>query len=50
MQWRGVSLALVGEEELLTGKLFAARQTFTQARALWQVTRNAYGTLAITWL
>jgi LuxR family maltose regulon positive regulatory protein len=47
-QWRGVSLALVGEEELLAGKLHAARQTFTQTRALWQATRNAYGTLALT--
>ena len=48
MQWRGVSLALVGEEELLAGKLHAARQTFTQTRALWQATQNAYGTLALT--
>jgi LuxR family transcriptional regulator, maltose regulon positive regulatory protein len=48
MQWRGVSLALVGEEELLTGRLHAARQTFTQTRALWQATRNAYGVLATT--
>jgi LuxR family maltose regulon positive regulatory protein len=48
MQWRGVSLALVGEDELLAGKLHAARQTFTQTCALWQATRNVYGTLALT--
>lgn len=48
MQWRGVSLALVGEEEPLAGRLHAARQTFTQTRALWQATRNVYGTLAMT--
>ncbi|HEY7494555.1 MAG TPA: hypothetical protein VIH59_26085 [Candidatus Tectomicrobia bacterium] len=32
----------------LAGKLHAASQTFTQTRALWQATRNAYRTLAIT--
>src|SRR5262245_26111420 len=48
MQWRGVSLGVVGEAELLAGKLHAARQTFTQTRALWQATQNAYGTLALT--
>jgi LuxR family maltose regulon positive regulatory protein len=48
MQWRAISLALVGEEELLAGKLYAARQTFTQTRALWQATQNAYGALALT--
>ena len=48
MQWRGVGLAMVGEDELLAGQLHAARQTFSQTRALWQATRNAYGGLATT--
>ena len=48
MQWRGVSLGVVGEAELLAGNLHAARQTFTQTLALWQAARNAYGTLALT--
>jgi LuxR family transcriptional regulator, maltose regulon positive regulatory protein len=48
MQWRGVSLGVVGEAELLAGKLHAARQTFTQTHVLWQSTQNAYGTLALT--
>jgi LuxR family maltose regulon positive regulatory protein len=44
-QWRGIGLVMVGAEELWAGKLHAARQTLTQARALCQATGNPYGTL-----
>lgn len=45
-QWRGISLAMVGEEMLLAGQLPIARATFTQAYALWQTVGNKYGLLA----
>jgi len=47
-QWRGISLTLIGEEELLLGNLHSARDLFTQSRTLWQRTRNVYGGLATT--
>ena len=45
-QWRGICLALVGEEELLAGHLHQARATFSQTLALWQTVGNHYGLLA----
>lgn len=39
-------LALVGEEELLAGRLHEASATFSQTLALWQTVGNAYGLLA----
>ncbi|MCX6046886.1 MAG: LuxR C-terminal-related transcriptional regulator [Chloroflexi bacterium] len=45
-QWRGISLALVGEALLLAGQLQAAHATFNQTYALWQTTTNKYGLLA----
>jgi LuxR family maltose regulon positive regulatory protein len=47
-QWRRMSLDVVSMEELLSGKLRAARQTITESRALWQAVGNVYGTLAAT--
>ena len=47
-QWRGISLALVAEEEMLSGKLQVAHDTLSQARALWQQLQNRHGLLATT--
>ena len=38
---RGIGLVMVGVEELWAGKLHAARQTLTQARALGQADRRS---------
>jgi LuxR family maltose regulon positive regulatory protein len=42
--WRSSSLIFAGMEELYTGKLNAARQTFLQARDLSAAERNFYST------
>ncbi len=44
-QWRGVSLVLVGAEELYTGRLNTARQTITEARAFLESAENIFGVL-----
>ena len=46
--WRGISLIFVGVEELLAGKLTAARQTLIRALALCKTAENSYGTLDTT--
>ncbi len=45
LQWRGVTLVLVGGEELFAGRLNAARRTLSEARALCVAAGNIYGTL-----
>ncbi|MBI5666981.1 MAG: tetratricopeptide repeat protein [Chloroflexi bacterium] len=44
-QWRGISLIFVGLDELLDGRLTAARLTLRQALELCQRSGNMYGTL-----
>lgn len=44
-QWRGISLLMLGMDELLAGKTLAARQTFTAALELNEAAQNIYGTL-----
>lgn len=45
VQWRGISMTLVGAEELLSGRLNAAREVFTQALQLCEASENFYGVL-----
>jgi LuxR family maltose regulon positive regulatory protein len=47
-QWRGISLIYAGLEELLAGKLTAAQQTLTAARALSESIGNSYAMLSAT--
>jgi LuxR family maltose regulon positive regulatory protein len=49
-QWRGISLIFVGLEEILQGRLNAARQTLLEARALSTSADNFYGRLSSTHL
>ncbi|MGH2545130.1 MAG: LuxR C-terminal-related transcriptional regulator, partial [Ardenticatenaceae bacterium] len=49
-QWRGVCLSFVGVEELLAGKLNAARQTILEARALNEAAGNIHGILSTTFI
>jgi LuxR family maltose regulon positive regulatory protein len=44
-QWRAISLIMIGVEEMLQGKLNAARQTLGEALALAEASENIYGTL-----
>jgi LuxR family transcriptional regulator, maltose regulon positive regulatory protein len=44
--WRASSMLTVGMEELLAGKLDAARQATLEARACFEVSGNIYGTRA----
>jgi LuxR family maltose regulon positive regulatory protein len=44
--WRGVSLLILGMEELLAGKVSSARRVIIESRALYEAARNAYGASA----
>ena len=44
-QWRGISLIMLGVDEMLEGRLNRARQTISEALALCEVAQNIYGTL-----
>jgi LuxR family maltose regulon positive regulatory protein len=44
-QWRGISLIMLGTDEMMQGRLNAARQTLTEALALCEAAQNMYGTL-----
>lgn len=46
--WRNLNLIFMGTEELLTGKVKAARQTILQARANFEAAGNIYATLTAT--
>ena len=48
--WRGSSILTVGIEELLAGKLDAARRAAMEARALFDAVENAYGARAATYM
>jgi LuxR family maltose regulon positive regulatory protein len=43
--WRGLSLILVGAEELYAGRLNDARQTLSEARACLEAAENIFGVL-----
>jgi LuxR family maltose regulon positive regulatory protein len=45
VQWRGVSLVLIGAEELYSGRMNQARQTLTQARSFLESAENLFGVL-----
>jgi len=45
VQWRGLSLVLVGTEELYAGRLNEARQTLAAARTFLEAAENIYGVL-----
>lgn len=44
-QWRGISLIIIGSEQIRQGKLNAARQTLTASMNLCETARNIYGYL-----
>jgi LuxR family maltose regulon positive regulatory protein len=44
-QWRGISLIMIGVDEILQGRLNTARQTLREALALCEAAENIYGTL-----
>ncbi|HEU5099579.1 MAG TPA: hypothetical protein VFU22_11200, partial [Roseiflexaceae bacterium] len=44
VQWRGISMVYVGVEELLDGRLHAARQTLLRAREFCTTAGNIPGT------
>jgi LuxR family maltose regulon positive regulatory protein len=44
-QWRGISLIMVGVDELMQGRMNSARQTLSEALALCEASENIYGTL-----
>jgi LuxR family maltose regulon positive regulatory protein len=48
VQWRGVSLLLIGAGRMRAGELKAARQLLTEARALFELAGNGYGGRAAT--
>jgi LuxR family maltose regulon positive regulatory protein len=48
--WRGISLVLVGTEELYAGRLNDARQILTEARVLLEAAENIFGVLDATLL
>lgn len=44
-QWRGISLIMLGVDQMMSGDLHSARQTVSQALARCQTAQNIYGTL-----
>ena len=44
-QWRGISLIMLGVDELMQGKVQAARVTLNEALALCDAAQNIYGSL-----